>query len=198
VPLARLSARRVARIFGPTASSIGSPRSFAISALRVAHPTPGGAASSRSRPATSIDRAAACETSSSSPVIVRSRRRNDTSTATPARSASSLVSYDRRGSKSAAQLLSSLKRLSRLASAPAGLPPASAAAKQDSNDAIALSLAAQINRITELAGEIGRTRVRPSEEVMEALLEEGWGGESRYPTDDAWTAACGLIGAIRL
>jgi hypothetical protein len=86
------------------------------------------------------------------------------------------------------QLMSSLKRFSRLA--PAGLPPVSAKAKPDSNDAIAVSLEAEINRFTALADEIDRTRVRPSEEATEALLEEGWGGESRYPTDEAWTAAC--------
>jgi hypothetical protein len=66
----------------------------------------------------------------------------------------------------------------------------SADKKPDDPDAIALYLEAQINRVTHLAGEIDRTRVRPSEEAMEALLEEGWGGESRYPTDEAWTAAC--------
>jgi hypothetical protein len=92
--------------------------------------------------------------------------------------------------KAMRQLRSSLKRLSSRATAPAELPPASAAVNPDSNDAIALSLEAQINRITELADEVDRTRVRPSEDAMEALLEEGWGGESRYPTDEAWTAAC--------
>ena len=86
------------------------------------------------------------------------------------------------------RLLSSLTRPSR--SAPTGLSPASAATEPDDPDAIALSLEAQINHFTQLADKIDRTRVRPSEEAMEALLEEGWGGESRYPTDEAWTAAC--------
>jgi hypothetical protein len=70
------------------------------------------------------------------------------------------------------------------------MSPDSAVDKSADPDAIALSLEAQINRVTELADEIDRTRVQPSEEAMEALLEEGWGGESRYPTDEAWTAAC--------
>src|ERR1700722_120615 len=70
------------------------------------------------------------------------------------------------------------------------MSPESADNKPDDPDAIALSLEAQINRIAELTDEIDRTWVRPSDKAMEALLEEGWGGESRYPTDEAWTAAC--------
>jgi hypothetical protein len=70
------------------------------------------------------------------------------------------------------------------------MSPESAVGNPEDPDALALSLEAQINRVIELADEIDRTRVRPSEEAMEALLEEGWGGESRYPTDEAWTAAC--------
>jgi hypothetical protein len=70
------------------------------------------------------------------------------------------------------------------------MSPESADNKPDDLDAIALSLEGQISRIADLADEIDRTRVRPSEEAMEALLDEGWGSESRYPTDEAWTAAC--------
>ena len=65
------------------------------------------------------------------------------------------------------------------------MSPESADNNSDDPDAIALSLEGQINRFPELADEIDRTRVRPSEEAMEDLLEEGWGGESRYPTDEA-------------
>jgi hypothetical protein len=78
-----------------------------------------------------------------------------------------------------------------LASAPTfAIPPVAASVVAAEPDAMALSLEREINRLDQAAAEIDQGRIRPSDDAMHAVVDEGWGGDSRFTSEAEWLAGC--------